>query len=149
MAKTIPYVGQLIDIAPYDIKLSKVSVGPSTAYDVNTVGGTGAYPLWNVPAGLVAINVLVNVTAAASDSDNVLTIGDCVDHSGFFSGSANLADTVISSQFIRASAAGTEYCTGKEYTAADVISMFVSGSTLGTFTANMYLKYSLAGQDTN
>lgn len=148
MAKTIPYVGQMTDIAPFELKLSKVSVGPATTYDVypNT---TGAFPLWNVPAGMVVLDLLVDVKTVASDSDNVLTIGDCVDHSGFFSGSATLADTVISSQFIKMSGAGTEYCTGKVYTADDVISMFVSTCVVGTLVADMFLLYSMAGQDTN
>jgi len=147
MAKAIPYPGQPIDIAPFSVKLSKISVGPATTYDVypNT---TGAWPLWTIPAGCVVLDVLAVIKTAAGAGSTAITIGDCSDADGFFTDTL-LADTVLSSQFKRSSCVGAEYATGKQYTSADVISATVSTAAVLTLVMDLYLKYSLAGQDTN
>jgi hypothetical protein len=147
MAKTIPYSGQMMDIAPYSLKMSKITVGPATTYDVypNT---TGAFALWNVPAGCVVLDVLANIKTAAGAGSTAIKIGDCGDDDGFFTDTL-LADTVVSSQFKRSSCVGTEYATGKEYTAADVISATLTTAADIALIMDLYLIYSLAGCDTN
>lgn len=144
--KTFPYPGQQMDVAPFNMKCIRVTVGPDTTYDV-AVTSIGEYDLVTIPAGMLVNEVLGFITADWGGTA-AITLGDCAAINGYFTDTV-LVSTVASTYGKRMSALSMTYSTGVLYSAADIIQLGLSGGANTTGAATFFIFGSLAGQDTN
>ena len=125
---------------PQVIKVKKVTLGFS-AGDVLTGGVQATYPLFNVPAGALVLEVLA-ITETAWTASVTITLGDGTSTAGFFA-SADIApqSAVATGLFKRASVSGEALATGKYYAAADTIDAVVAGANPDAGKTHFYVLY--------
>jgi hypothetical protein len=109
--------------------------------DVDTGAVQATYALFNVPAGLVVVEMFA-ITSTAWTASVTITIGDGASAAGFFA-SADLGPTtgVTTGILKRSSGAAEAYAGGKRYEAADTIDAVVGGANPDAGVTDVYLVY--------
>jgi len=141
MAKTIPYIGEFVHSVDYPapMRVARITVGSATTNDI-VLGDTGATALFNVPANLVVhkMDMAVNTAFTASVT---LSVGSSTDATGLMT-TANTACTTAGYK----TGSGDELY-GFKFSSTDVIYITQAGATVAAGQADIYLVYSMAGND--
>ena len=92
-------------------------------------GAQGTYALFNVPAGVIVLDVKSNVNEAF-DASVTITIGDGTDVDGFLASAKIAPQSAVSSGVLKSTLSGTQeaFAGGRKYAAADTIDAVVGGA---------------------
>jgi hypothetical protein len=141
-AITIPLEGQpYLGDNPQIVKVAKCTLAYSGG-DVNTGASQATFPLFNIPAGTLVLEMLC-VTTVAWTASVTINVGDGDDTSGWLATAKVAPTSQVTTGILKSSlrAAAETYGVGKKYAAADTIDAVVAGATPGVGTTDFYLVY--------
>lgn len=137
--KTLPRSGE--HAMPTGVKIAKVTVGYASTNDVAVTAQT-TYPIFNVKAGMLVLNVLANVNTAFTTSVT-LNIGDGTDTDGFLATAKIAPQSAVTSGILKTTSVATAeaFAGGRLYTADDTIDVVVAGATPVAGQMDVYVVY--------
>lgn len=139
-AESLPRVGEVFT-GPGVPKLAKVTVGFASTNDVVVTAQT-TYAIFNVPAGMMVLDVFSIVNTAFTTSLTA-NIGDGDDTDGWLATAKVAPTTAVTTGIHKRSTLPTAeaYAGGKVYAAADTIDVLIGGATPAAGQMDVYVLY--------
>jgi hypothetical protein len=140
-AISIPQVGEsFLGERPQVIKVAKVTLG-FNAGDVQTGGVQATYPLFNIPANTLILDVY-SIVLTAWTASVTITLGDGDAAAGYLDSTEIAPQTAITTGlFKRSSLQANTFSPGKVYLAADTIDAVIAGANPAAGKSDIYIEY--------